>query len=118
MDVATMEDHLLEHGRKHFQQAHGTPFTQPPLSQLLDFSSITPFGDLIFNGQPIPDEIDLSPATRLLLTHQCRLLPSDANFTHPLKYDTLMDRFCKWPEWTTTSPSGRHLGIYKSLLKD
>jgi len=24
----------------------------------------------------------------------------------------------KWPERTTTSPSGRHLGIYKSLLKD
>jgi len=46
------------------------------------------------------------------------MLPSSANFTHPLEYDALMDGFRKWPERTTTSPSGRHLGIYKSLLKD
>jgi len=29
-----------------------------------------------------------------------------------------MQGFKKWPERTTTSPSGRHLGVYKSLLKD
>jgi len=29
-----------------------------------------------------------------------------------------MAGFKKWPERTTTSPSGRHLGVYKSLLKD
>jgi len=29
-----------------------------------------------------------------------------------------MKGFRKWPERTTTSPSGRHLGVYKSLLKD
>jgi len=117
-DMDKMEDHLLEHGCKHFWQAHGTPFIQPPLSQLLEFSGLTPFGDLIFDGQPIPNEIDLSLATRLLLTNQRRLLPSHASLTHPLEYDTLMNGFHKWPEQTTTSPSGCHLGIYKSLLKD
>jgi len=29
-----------------------------------------------------------------------------------------MQGFRKWPEQTSTSPSGRHLGTYKSLLKD
>jgi len=29
-----------------------------------------------------------------------------------------MNGIQKWPEHTTTSPSGQHLGIYKSLLKD
>jgi len=40
-DVEQMEVHLLEHGRQHFRTAHGTPFTQPPLSQLLDVSGLT-----------------------------------------------------------------------------
>ena len=26
--------------------------------------------------------------------------------------------FKKWPEMTATSPSGRHLGLYKALLKN
>ncbi len=37
---------------------------------------------------------------------------------HPIEFETLMKGFKKWPERTTTSPSGRHLGVYKSLLKD
>jgi len=74
-EVDQMEDHLLEHSRQHFRQAHRTPFTQPPLSDLLGFSGITPFGELIYQGNPLPDDIKLDPATRLLLTHQCSLLP-------------------------------------------
>jgi len=35
-----------------------------------------------------------------------------------MPYDDLMLGLRKWKERTTTSPSGRHLGIYKALLKD
>ncbi len=34
-----------------------------------------------------------------------------------LDYDTLLNGIKKWPECTTTSLSGRHLGIYKALGK-
>jgi len=34
---------------------------------------------------------------------------------HPLIYEELQNGIKKWPKKTTTSPSGRHLGIYKSL---
>jgi len=34
-----------------------------------------------------------------------------------LDYDSLLQGIKKWPEKTTTSPSGRHLGIYKTLGK-
>jgi len=34
---------------------------------------------------------------------------------HPLIYKELQNGIKKWPEKTTTSPSGCHLGIYKSL---
>jgi len=117
-DVAQMEEHLLKHGCLHFWTAHGTPFTQPPLSRLLEFSGIMPFGDLIFEGRPIPDDIMLNPATQLLLTHQRSLLLPHAKTTHPLEFEALMQGIRKWPERTTMSPSRRHLGIYKSLLKD
>lgn len=38
--------------------------------------------------------------------------------TIPLQYslEDMIQRFSKWPEQTTTSPSGRHLGIYKALV--
>jgi len=35
-----------------------------------------------------------------------------------MPYEDLMLGFWKWKERTTTSPSGRQLGIYKALLKD
>jgi len=69
-EVDQMEDLLLEHSRQHFRHAHGTPYTQPPLSELLGFSSITPFGEIIHQGHPLPADLKLEPATELLLTHQ------------------------------------------------
>jgi len=35
----------------------------------------------------------------------------------PFDYNTLLNGIKKWPKHTTTSPSGQHLGIYKSLGK-
>jgi len=35
-----------------------------------------------------------------------------------MPYNDMMQGFRKWKERTTTSPSRRHLGIYKALLKD
>jgi len=113
-----IEDCLLEHSHQHFCQAHGTPFTQLPLSNLLSFRGLTPFGEQIFQGCPIPEDIQLDPATWLLLTHQRSLLPPTEQDTHPLEFESLMNGIRKWPEHTTTLPSGRHLGIYESLLKD
>jgi len=117
-DPLIMEHHLLECSHSHFKQAHGTPFTVPLLSDLLGFDGLTPFGDHINQGLPIPPDIPLDPATRLLLSHQKTLLPPAELTEHPLEFELLMKGFKKWPERTTTSPSGRHLGIYKSLLKD
>jgi len=113
-----MEHHLLECSHAHFKQAQGTPFTIPPLSNLLGFDGLTPFGEQVTQGAPIPADIPLDPATRLLLTHQKTLLPPTESQTHPLDFELLMQGFKKWPKRTTTSPSGRLLGVYKSLLKD
>jgi len=65
----------------------------------------------------MPEDIKLPPMTCLLLEHQSsKLLPGE-DPTQPLEFDKLMRGFRKWKEQMATSPSGRHLGIYKSLLK-
>jgi len=117
-DTKLMEHHLLNHSRQHFRHAHGTPYMVPPLSDLLGFDRLTPFGDAIFRGDPIPNHIPIDSATRLLLMSQRSLLKPNEQSKHPTDFESLMKGFKKWPERTTTSPSGRHLGIYKSLLKD
>jgi len=117
-DVKLMEHHLLDHSQQHFWHAHGTPYMVPPLLELLGFDGLTPFGDAIFRGDPIPDHLSLDPATQLLLMNQCSLLKPGEQSKHPIKFKSLMASFKKWLEQTTTSPSRRHLGIYKLLLKD
>jgi len=117
-DIPTMENHLLQHSQTHFSKAHGAPFTQEPLKSLLQYDGLTPFGDDVFHGRPIPPDLNLPPMTQLLLEHQKGQLQPNETPKHELQFDDLMQGFKKWPERTSTSPSGRHLGIYKSLLKD
>jgi len=113
-----MEKHSLQHSQEHFQQAHGTPFTTPLLNDLLGFNGLTPFGDQIFVGAPIPTDLAIDQATWLLLKHQQNLLQPMERTEHPFEFKPLMWGFRCWPEWTTMSPSGCHLGVYKALLKD
>jgi len=117
-DIPQMEQHLLNQNQKHFSQAHGTPYTVDPLTTLVPNDGLSNFGETIFRGEPIPPDLPISEPTRLLLQHQRNLLPPQTQTMKPLEFEPLMAGFRKWPEQTTTSPSGRHLGVYKSLLKD
>jgi len=92
-DTAAMEHHLLECSRTHFKQAHGTLFTTPPLSDLLGFDGLTPFGEQITKGNPILPDIALDPATELLLSYQKTLLPTTESTEHPLDFELLMKGF-------------------------
>jgi len=116
-ETAKMVWHLLECSHTDFRQVHGTPFTTPALSDLLGFDGLTPLRDLITKGDPIPSNIPLNPATWLLLKHQQSLLLPNGSVEHPIDFDLLMKGFKNWPECTTTSPSGRHLGYSKTFLQ-
>jgi len=113
----SMEAKLLQHSQTHFSQAHGMAYTQPPLQDLLQYDGLTEFGNQLFQGK-IPQDLDVSPMTRLLLKHQKSLLLPNEDISNPLTFEGLMAGFKKWPEKTSTSPSGCHFGIYKSMLKD
>jgi len=72
----------------------------------------------VLEGTADLQNIDVSHHTKLLLQHQKAWQQPHLPRFHNLTLDHMIDGFRRWPERTSTSPSGRHLGIYKSLAKD
>ncbi len=112
-----IEDTLLEYSRTHFAKAEGSPFTQEPLTHLLQYDGLTPFGDSLFKGQSLPTHHTFDEPTTVILQNMRNKIPTECRSPHLLDYDLLMTGIKKWPERTMTSPLGRHLGIYKTLQK-
>jgi len=112
-----MEDTLLEFSRTHFAKAEGTPFTSEPLKRLLAYDGLTTYGQKISQGRSPFERHNFDEPTQAILDNLRQKVQPGQDITHPLNYEGLMDGIKKWPESTTTSPSGRHLGIYKTLRK-
>jgi len=68
-------------------------------------------------GQQLNGVHNFDEPTAAILANLKSKMPPPATVQHKLDYDKLLEGIQKWPECTTTSPSGRHLGIYKSLGK-
>ncbi len=111
-----MDDALLDYCCQHFATAHSTPFVTEPLSHLLQYDGITKFGKIVSQGRAQLEDLPLDEATKALL-HHLQSKHQHQESLHPLVYEELQNGIKKWPEKTTTSPSGRHLGIYKSLQR-
>jgi hypothetical protein len=107
-----LETTLLHRNRLHFAQAQGTPFTTPPLCNSLTFSGVSPLGASILNGDRLPP--DIQPNVRAILTERKQVRPT---LSHTISFQAMIAGFTKWRESTTTSPSNKHLGIYKSLIR-
>jgi hypothetical protein len=101
---------LLKRNITHFAQAHGTPFTVSPLVDLLGYDGCNTVALNILDGQ-IPQSIP-NYAQKLLKQIVRRREPIKLNMT----LDDMCNGFRKWREQTTTSPSKKHLGIYKALV--
>jgi len=101
----------------HFAKMDGSPFTREPLNRLLQYDGLMPFGDAVYKGSPAVTTYNFDKPTLAILQNLQNKLPTQHPTPHLLNYKLLMNGIKKWPERTTTSPSGRHLGIYKTLLK-
>jgi hypothetical protein len=103
---------LLARNREHFGQAHGTPFTIEPLSQLIDWGAASATSDLVLRGTF--DTSTFDSITRLVLetlrVRQEDLIPTEITLAD------LKAKYTSWNESTSTSPSRRHLGHLKALL--
>ena len=112
---------LLERNCKHFSQATGTPFTIEPLLTIVGEDGTTASADKILDGTFDLGSIDLpTQAARDLLKRLgeqflpegCELKDEDLR----LETTTVFGWFKNWKLRTSTSPSGMHLGLWKSAL--
>jgi len=76
--------------QQHFRQAHRSPYTVLPLSDLLGTNSLTKFGDALLQGTANLDTLQVSPHTKLLLQHHQHKYPKYKDTHLPLWFKDLM----------------------------
>ncbi|KAI2507028.1 hypothetical protein MHU86_7413 [Fragilaria crotonensis] len=102
---------LQERNRLHFGQAQGTPFTIPPLSELLGYTGTSETQNQLLRGTF--DVSGFEGSVQLLLSHLQFAQSTIADTTRPTISD---DDFCSKLKLWSESPSGMHLGHYKALI--
>ena len=108
-------EHLQRRNRTHFGQAHGTPFTVPPLAEELGFCGDGPSGAAILTGHYDTSQFDKNVALLLQHLQQVHIVAQHPNYPS-ISEAELIGKLKVWRESTTTSPSGLHLGHYKALI--
>jgi hypothetical protein len=97
----------------HFGQAHGSPFTKPPLSAI-SWTADDSIAKALLLGQ-IPEEIKSNDI------YVQDVLEEITASTHLPEIDTYIltedvaRGFKSWKEYTSTSPSGCHLGLRRLM---
>jgi len=106
VDPRAIESHLIQYCQNHFKAPQGTPYMIPPLAPLLNYDSLMPFGPQIMQGTANLNKLQISHHTKLLLQHQSTWIPATYPRFHTLPFEAVLKGFHKWPECTSTSPSG------------
>ena len=113
-DPQVIENQILERNRRHFGQARLTPLASNTIQNELLFSGVSSTADDLLYGRA-----DISSLTQDLyaqeILHECERSIQEIN--HLSDQHHLRQRYGKWKETTSTSPSNRHLGHYHSLLQ-
>jgi hypothetical protein len=110
-DKETLDTVLLQRKIDHFSQASKTPFATEPLNQILGEHGCTQTV-LDTLEHIVPIYIPKYPKLFLSTMAQiCQTPPLDMSFVN------MCNGFKLWQRCTTTSPSGKHLGLFKSLVK-
>jgi hypothetical protein len=111
-DPTTTEEVLHTHFQCHFGQATATPFTVSPLREIFGYGGHNDSVQQLLDDQleipNVPVEI------KRLLSNFKRSRPA---LSSTFQESDIMAGFLKWRESTTTSPSGKHLGIYSSITR-
>ena len=116
---ADMESHLLSYNRDSFRAASESPCGNGLLHDAITFSSLSPASLQILAGELPPDWPTDDPSLTELLASFA--VPDVVSQGPPIPTiittEDVMKGFQSWSESTSTSPSGRHLGHYKSLIQ-
>ncbi|KAI2503122.1 hypothetical protein MHU86_11313 [Fragilaria crotonensis] len=110
---------LLNHqtrNQRHFGQAHGTPFTIPPLTNDFGYCGDTASVQALLQGRYDSSQ-QTDESVRIFLDHLQHTADMATTENFPTISETsFIEKLKVWRESTTTSPSGIHLGHYKAMI--
>ena len=118
-NAGAMERHLLDYNREHFRKAAASPCGHGVIHDALTYSGLSDAGDSILRGE-IPPEWNVEDG--LLRSFLASFaIPENLKGKRDIKSTITDDDFkygiSGWQESTSTSPSGCHLGHYKSIVQ-
>jgi hypothetical protein len=109
-----VEYFLQIRNRGHFGQAQGTPFTESPFVDSIDWQATSDLSEQILAGSATTTITEVPQCQALL--HACRAASELDLLPDIISLDEFHGKIRSWRESTSTSPSGRHLGRYKALF--
>jgi hypothetical protein len=95
----------------HFAQAKNTPCASGEIARVLEENGVNTAASDILNNKIVEN---ISEQTREMFNELKQKRNEMSNY---LPFVDMVNGFHRWKEATTTSPSGKHLGIYKTLTK-
>ena len=116
-DQQEIENLLIARNIAHFGQAQGSPFTTSPIVNKIGYKGTNNFSTKIIRGDDISLDLhNMSGGLKeiIQILNNGKHTPK---FSIHIDQEEFMGGFRKWREETATSPSGRHLGHYKALLR-
>ena len=118
LDCEAIEAELLQYNRNWFRQAKDTPFGHGPLFDLVGYDGLTEEATAIVSGHCVPYMgIPMSRELQVFL-EECRRPDNVAQISSTISCPAFVKTVKAWKETTSTSPSGRHLGHYKTAILD
>lgn len=115
-DIDDMYKTLISYNKEHFSQADGTPFTTEPIKSRLGTCATSQFVQDILDGKVDTEDLELNEAATAILQQLSKRL-SNSLIDIDISTEDIIKGYKKWPEYTSTSPSGCHLGIDKAMLR-
>jgi hypothetical protein len=109
-----LEAAIITRNQTYFAQATGTRWTRSPLKHIGSHNGFNVFHDDDGNDIVLPESAFLETRTVLDILRK-RLDDPAPKWSPDISFDEFISAFLHWRESTSTSPSGRHLGLYKAL---
>jgi hypothetical protein len=113
-DGPTLERIILEKNIRHFRQAEFTPLASPEVIHKIGFGADTETAEHLLDGTGDPTDITDDEWARFLLTSMKR---TSEELKIEITAEKMMEKYTRWKERTSTSPSGRHLGHFHALFR-
>jgi hypothetical protein len=110
-----LEAATIARNKTHFAQATDTPWTQSPLKHIGSHNGFNVFQNDDGNDIVLPESAFLETQTDLAILRE-RLDDPTPKWSPDISFDKFISALLHWRESTSTSPSGRHLGLYKALI--